>query len=144
MIDKTFDYAPPPKPDPIAPGTLHIIAAVLAIESTALGALCAILIAISSSWWVTAIFAPGYLMTAGYYWRAFRQPSLMWRRAIWIFSILVQGAWFFIEAWFSYDALRRGNLHEAAWGMFIGVWVGGIPLGLSAMALYLESAVKMP
>ncbi len=142
MNDPTFDYAPPPKSDPTAPAAAHIIAVLLAIESTALGAMCAIVIAIAPGWQTLAIFAPGYFMTAAYYWRAFATPSLNWRRAIWIVSILVQGAWFFITAWYSCEALRRGNIHEAAWGMFIASLVWGLPLGLSALAFCVEPLVK--
>ena len=43
------------------------------------------------------IAGPGYLVTAGYFWRAAARPAYQWRTAIWIASILVQGMWLLIS-----------------------------------------------
>jgi hypothetical protein len=40
--------------------------------------------------------APGYLVTAGYFWRAAVPPAYQWRIAIWIASILFQGIWLLV------------------------------------------------
>jgi hypothetical protein len=44
------------------------------------------------------IFGPGYLVTIGYFVRAFTSPRVGWRRVIWGASVLVQGTWFFLIA----------------------------------------------
>ena len=40
---------------------------------------------------------PGYLVTAGYFWRVVARPPYRWRVAIWIASVLVQGTWLVIS-----------------------------------------------
>ena len=43
------------------------------------------------------ITVPGYLVTGGYLWRAVLRPAYHYRVAIWVASILVQGAWLAIS-----------------------------------------------
>lgn len=52
--------------------------------------------------WFLLTCGPGYLVTAGYIWRAFSHPTYRWRVAIWIASILVQGTWLAISLFDGY------------------------------------------
>jgi len=57
--------------------------------------------------WV--VFGPGYIVTIGYIIRTFSTPPLGVCRAIWVASILVQGAWFFVSIWGISERVAAGN-----------------------------------
>ncbi len=60
-------------------------------------------------------FGVGYVVTAGYIVRAVSVPSLGVRRAIWIASFVVQGAW--LQSVGLPDLLRTGpNVFSVWWG----------------------------
>ncbi len=51
------------------------------------------LLSAENVWGFLLLFGPGYLVTFGYVVRAIWNVRVGWRRFIWIFSALVQGAW---------------------------------------------------
>jgi hypothetical protein len=75
--------------------------------------------------------AAGYLVTIGYIVRAASTPPLWMRRAIWIASIVVQGAWF---CWNIPDVLREANPAD---GILIFSW-WGFAVAASMVALVNE------
>jgi hypothetical protein len=70
----------------------RLCARLLAFFATLWAVFCAVFVVAGSSR-ALLIFAPGYIVTAGYYWRGFGRPSRGWRRAIWCTSLLVHGTW---------------------------------------------------
>ncbi len=140
MNGQTLEYARPRQPDPNGPVTPRVVAFILAVLSTVPVAFYAVGVAAAPDWGGVLIFAPGCLLTIGYYWRTFATPPLNWRRAIWILSILVQGTWCFAVAWNAYDALQHGNGYAGLWGLVLAAGIWGVPLGLSILALCLEPA----
>ncbi len=66
------------------------------------------------------LFGPGYVVTAGYYHRAFGRPSRALTRVIWAASLLVQGSWLSFWLWHA-DAS-----HFADWlSAVVFVWWAG-------------------
>ena len=45
------------------------------------------------------IFGPGYIVTAGYWWRGLTDPPLGWTRTIWITSFILQACWLTCLFW---------------------------------------------
>lgn len=77
---------------------------------------------------VALLFAPGYCITAGYIFRCFaRHPSLFACRAVWFFSLLVQGAWLL---WFILGALLLHTFNVSS-----NSWVVGLAQGLDSSPL---------
>jgi hypothetical protein len=68
------------------------LATVLAAIATIWSLFSIILVGIGT-WYGDVILLPGFVVTAGYWWRATRPPHWRWCRAIWGLSALVQGAW---------------------------------------------------
>jgi hypothetical protein len=74
---------------------MRIMAGALAVGGIFWEVICLILVwAADYHARVALLFAPGYCITAGYLFRCCsRHPSLLARRAVWFFSLIVQGAW---------------------------------------------------
>ncbi|MBE7462176.1 MAG: hypothetical protein HS116_01670 [Planctomycetes bacterium] len=92
---------------------LRNLARALAIGASIWGVICLIFI-FAGGLLAIIILTPAYLMTAGYFWRAWGNPSLEWRRTIWGFSFFIQGAlaalWLFdssvlFQNWFGQCAM---------------------------------------
>ncbi len=79
------------------------------------------------------VFAPGYLVTAGYIWRASTTPDLGARQLIWVASLLVQGAWLVL---FLLDFRLPQDFSQA---LLMSWWL--LACAGSAWALHLESSV---
>jgi len=71
----------------------QLLATILALGGIAWGLLGLYFIVYGESVSAVMLFAPGYLVTIGYIWRACWLPSVQWRKVIWGFSVIVQGAW---------------------------------------------------
>ncbi len=108
------------------------MAGVLAVGATLWAVFCALFI-IAGSARALLIFGPGYVITVGYYWRAFGRPSPSWCRAIWGLSLLVQGAWL---GWVVF-AMFSGPLGGGLFGLIIIVWWFAATV-VSLIALLLE------
>jgi hypothetical protein len=80
------------------------------------------------------LFGPGYVVTAGYYWRAFGNPSPGFARGIWGLSLLVQGAWLSLVHWYA-----QPNSFDVDWvfGLVVGLvylwWLGSAAVSLIAL-----------
>jgi hypothetical protein len=96
---------------------LRLNAGGLAISATGWAILCALFL-IGGSWRAALVFAPGYIVTVGYYWRAFGRPPQNWRIAIWGASFVVQGAWL---AWIIIGMLS-GPLGGGLFGITLIAW----------------------
>lgn len=95
------------------------------------GVLCLILIYMADYHArVALLFAPGYCITAGYIFRCCsRHPSLGARRAVWFFSLLVQGAWLL---WYSLGAallhIFNVNVSSNNWVVGLAQWLDSSPM----------------
>jgi hypothetical protein len=112
----------------------RIIAGLLAAGGLFWGIVLAPWIAGGDPFLATLLFGPGYIVTFAYFIRATVTPPLRLRQAIWILSILVQGAWLGLEAVDRLYGHRGGNL-VAAW------WLGATVA--SIIALLMERAVPL-
>jgi hypothetical protein len=77
---------------------------------------------------VLLLFAPGYCVTAGYIFRCCsHHPSLSARRAVWFFSLLVQGAWLL---WYFLGAalLHIFKVISNGWAVGLAQWLDSSPL----------------
>ena len=101
---------------------LRILAGVLATGGILWGLFCLPLLWDFDSLLKPLIFGPGYLATVGYFIRCLSTPSLIWRRVIWVASILVQGAWLTTLLW--EQVTRQGFFgHASGAGLLIlGGW----------------------
>ena len=99
--------------------TIRIIASMLAIGGLFWGLFCLPFFFAgnvqANRWHSLLIFGPGYIVTFGYFMRCFSTPRLSIRRAIWLFSLLVQGAWLACYLW----CFAQG---PAWFGFLFGVW----------------------
>lgn len=90
--------------------TARLIAGVLACGGAFWGLL--LLPALGLGLPIMAMLGPGYLLTAGYFVRAFSEPTYEKRLVIWLASISIQGTWLIV-------ALARFGLNPLAllwWG----------------------------
>ncbi len=133
-MSTTLDYRTPQPspPDPERIAQLRTMARVLAVGATLWALFCAWFI-IAGSWRALLTLGPGYVITVGYYWRAFGRPSPNWCRAIWGLSLLVQGAWL---GWVVL-AMFSGPLGGGPFGLLMLVWWTAATL-LSLIALLME------
>jgi hypothetical protein len=91
------------------------------------------------------IFAPGYLITAGYLIRCLSKPSLAWRRVIWGASALIQGAWLIFLLWAT--AARQGffgNLDLVGELIFGGWWAFAFTSSVYGLAVESRKRFAQP
>jgi hypothetical protein len=112
---------------------IKTIAGILAVGGFLWGLLCLPFIISGKTLHSLLIFGPGYIVTIGYFIRWFSIPRLSIRRAIWLSSLLVQGAWLAIY-------LLLFALEPTAFGLFFGLW-WIFAFGLSLFCLYSEPHV---
>lgn len=70
-----------------------------------------------------AVFGPGYLITLGYIIRAVCTPPMIFRRLIWIGSLLVQGAWLLWLIWCVIEEVAAGNSARNEANLATAWWV---------------------
>ncbi|HXT12889.1 MAG TPA: hypothetical protein VN873_15105 [Candidatus Angelobacter sp.] len=108
---------------------MRVMAGALAVGGIFWAVICLILIwAADYHDKVALLFAPGYCITAGYIFRCCsRHPSFFARRAVWFFSLLVQGAWLL---WYLVGAVLLHIFHfpNNGWGVGIAQWLDSSPL----------------
>ena len=107
-----------------------ILAGILAVGGLCWGGIIFVLVAEIApllSPWAYAIILPGYILTAGYVWRACRTPDVCLRRVIWGFSLVVQGGFLVFFLW---GVKLNGSPQQAlalAWrGLAAGISVFGV------------------
>lgn len=71
----------------------RILAIILAIIASAWGVFCALFALFGDRLAAIEMFGIGYIVAAGYIWRAISAPPVACRRAIWGLSATVQGCW---------------------------------------------------
>ena len=132
-----LEYRSPEPPNPGRAVKVRTMARVLAVGATMWGVLCAWFV-IFGSWAGVLIFGPGYVITVGYYWRAFGRPSPKWCRAIWGLSLLVQGSWFGCMVTALFSGPPRGDLSSGdLWGIIMVAWWTGATI-VSLVALLID------
>ena len=133
-MSRPLDYrtTPPRPPDSDRVVLLRSLAGLLAVGATLWGVFCALFI-IFGGWRAQVVFGPGYAVMVGYYWRALGRPSPAWCRAIWGWSLLVQGAWL---SWVVV-AMLAGPLGAGGFGILVIVW-WIFATGASLIALLME------
>ncbi len=142
-MNPLLDYQSPaprrPPPDPERAERLRTMACFLAIGATFWGILCAFIL-LSANAGGLVIFGPGYLLTIGYYWRAFGDPSPQWCRAIWGFSSLIQGAWFTLIAYmaFTHPLGFISSIGFACFALLVTLWWLGA-FAMSLTGFFMES-----
>lgn len=121
--------------DPELRQLIRVIAMVLAVGASLWGTLLAIVLLISPTLLGFVVFAPGYLVTLGYFVRATQSVARPLRRGIWSLSILVQGTWSLVAVW----GILQSGWDFAPGPVFIVSW-WWLTTGLSAVCLMLEPA----
>jgi hypothetical protein len=71
----------------------RVLAALLAAGGIFFSILCAGIVFEERDVLALLVFAPGFVITAGYVSRCFYTPQLFWLRIIWGASAIVQGGW---------------------------------------------------
>lgn len=94
----------PPMPSSLAVAS-RTMAFVLAVGATGWAAFCVLPLLIAG-WRGFLMFAPGYIVTFGYYWRVAARPSRLSCRIIWGFSLLTQSVWL---VWMGLPLLEFGQ-----------------------------------
>jgi hypothetical protein len=97
---------------------MRLMAGLLAAGGIFWGLFCFLFIIAGDKARAFLVFGPGYLVTAGYVIRFRSILSLPFRRGIWAFSLLVQGAWL---GWYLWGALH-GGARSSAFEFLCVIW----------------------
>lgn len=113
------------------------LAGVLAVGGCGWGLFCLVLIVACPG--AILFFAPGYLVTLGYIWRAIDPPDTEARQMIWGWSCIVQGAWLVL---LGFSVISNGrNFTDPFCFLATGWWVNAFALSVSGLCVDAEEAV---